>query len=189
MGDATRGQQRRTGTVYDAVAGKLGANGFLTAEQRASAMKPHGPQEVLMRKLHAPDSALWNLYDADERLTTDHMLPDSELLKAVHTYASDFYSMATTDNGNHDFKSLDETALLAMGILLEEAALEMLGETGDMALVEPEGFEHGVPETKSTRFQIKGRVKPSLIPEDDSDVSIGDQQTRKKRPTGRSSTT
>jgi hypothetical protein len=183
MVDGNMGQQRRIGTVYDAVAGKLGANGFLTAEQVSSAMKPHGPQEVLMKKIHAPDDALSNPYDADEKLTPEQALPDSDLLKAVHTYTSDFYSMATLENGKYDFKSLDESALLAMGILLEEAALEELGETGDMVLVEPEGLENALPETKSTRFQIKGRVKSSLTAEDDSDVSIDDQQARKKRAT------
>lgn len=37
-----------------------------------------------------------------------------------------------------DYQSMDETALIAMGILLEEMAQESLGETGDLILVEEE---------------------------------------------------
>ena len=85
-------------------------------------------------------------------------LPDSDLLKAVHAYASDFYGamrMAAhesrkrpgrrRDNGggggysrSSDFGSLDETALLAFGVLLEESVAAALGETGDMVFVEGE---------------------------------------------------
>jgi hypothetical protein len=34
------------------------------------------------------------------------------------------------------WKGMDETALIALGILMEETAREMLGETGDFAFVE-----------------------------------------------------
>jgi hypothetical protein len=104
-------------------------------------------------------------YAADEKLPPDQHLPDSELLKAIHAYASDFYSMATHNKGRCDFRSLNETALLALGVLLEEAAVEVLGETGDMVLVEPEGLENIMPEERITRHQIKGRVRPIATPE------------------------
>lgn len=65
-------------------------------------------------------------------------LPESDLLKALHCYTSDFYSRATSDAGIDDWKSLDETALMALGILIEEAALHTLGETGDMVFTEGE---------------------------------------------------
>ena len=89
--------------------------------------------------------------------------------------------MATTNKGQHDFRSLDETALLAMGILLEEAVREMLGETGDMALVEPEGLEQGLPESKITKHQIEGRVEHAGILAFDSDASSSEDVKRKKR--------
>lgn len=57
------------------------------------------------------------------------------MLKAIHAYASDFYASATGDRGKNDWRSLDETALLALGILLEEAASEGVGENGDLAFV------------------------------------------------------
>lgn len=41
-------------------------------------------------------------------------------------------------SNRRDWKSMDETALLAMGILLEEATREVLGETGDLVFTEGE---------------------------------------------------
>jgi len=75
-------------------------------------------------------------YFANEQLGTDQKLPDSDLLKHLHAYASDFYRSATSSGGKEDWRSMDETALLALGILMEETAAELLGETGDLALVE-----------------------------------------------------
>jgi hypothetical protein len=41
------------------------------------------------------------------------------------------------------FRSLDETALVALGVLLEESMREALGDQGDFALVEADGEEQG----------------------------------------------
>ena len=80
-----------------------------------------------------------DIYFANERLSPDlaTLLPDGDLLKAVHAYAADFYAQSHK-NGDDDSRSMDETALMAVGILLEEAAVEMLGKTGDLVLVEGE---------------------------------------------------
>lgn len=77
------------------------------------------------------------------------VLPDSDMLKSVHRYASHFYDAlgqrhegkARGDIRHVDERSMDETALLAFGILLEEAAREALGKDGD--LVFTEGIEDG----------------------------------------------
>lgn len=152
--------------------GRVGLNGFITKnlntfedEAPSTHVKPLAPQEVLLRRVRAPTHAPLGYYDADEELPSSQRLPDSDLLKAIHAYASDFYSMATPDKGRCDFRSMNETALLAMGVLLEEVAVEVLGETGDMVLVEPEGLENIVPEERITRHQIKGRVRPVATPE------------------------
>jgi hypothetical protein len=112
-------------------------------------------------------------------------LPDSELLKALHAYSSDFYSMHTKDRGQRDFRSLDETALIALGVLLEEAAIQALGETGDMVLVEPEGAEGIVVESRATQMQISGRVPqvqtPPYVSEESSDESDGEEMRARKR--------
>ena len=110
----------------------------------SSSTLPVPPEEVLFRRKGAPERFEENdLYWADRHLTSDQILPDSDLLKAVHTYASDFYGRVTVDKGLGDFQSMDETALLTLGILLEESAKESLGEDGDLVFVEGEDDEEG----------------------------------------------
>lgn len=58
----------------------------------------------------------------------------------MHAYAADYFEYATADNGQDDHRTMDETALLAMGILIEELATEELGDTGDLVLVEGQGL-------------------------------------------------
>ena len=138
-----RANRRKQATLYDAVAGRVGYEGFLgedaPTKYRDTVSRsniPIPPEEVLFRRKGAPlRYEEDDMYPADRYLGPQQRLPDSDLLKTVHAYASDFYANATPDGGKRDFKSLDETALLAMGILLEEAAAEALGKTGDLALV------------------------------------------------------
>lgn len=75
------------------------------------------------------------------------VLPESDLLKAIHGYSGRFYGRmrrrgtVAAQNYNVDEASMDETALLAFGILLEEAGRSALGKRGDMVFtegVEPE---------------------------------------------------
>ena len=133
----------------------------------------------------APTEGRADVYLADENLEPDQRLPESDLLKAVHAYATDFYSMATPDKGQCDFRSLDETALIALGVLLEEAAAQVLGETEDMVLVEPEGFDNFMPESRATQMQIHGRVPqtetPPYLSEESSDESDEDRMRERKR--------
>lgn len=65
-------------------------------------------------------------------------LPDGELCASVHEFASLFYGVC---GGTGDWRSLDETALLAVGVLLEETVREAMGETGWMAFVEGDVME------------------------------------------------
>jgi hypothetical protein len=66
------------------------------------------------------------------------------LLKSIHGYASRFYealaqrhpSECIVGSRTVDERSLDETALLAFGILLEEAGRDALGKKGDLAFTE-----------------------------------------------------
>jgi hypothetical protein len=95
------------------------------------------PEELLFRRHNRPaESTEDQNYFAHETLPSDQALPSSELLETIHAYAADYYQYATADNGKDDHQTMDETALLAMGILIEEMAKEELGETGDLALVE-----------------------------------------------------
>lgn len=150
-------RRKRQASLYDAVAGRVGYEGFLGEDpptknrdtvSRSNIAVP--PEEVLFRRKGAPVRYEEDdIYSADRHLQPHQRLPDSDLLKTIHAYASDFYAKATDDAGKADFKSLDETALLAMGILLEEAAAEALGKTGDLALVEAAVDDDGPSRSRS----------------------------------------
>lgn len=119
--------------LYDAVAGRVGYEGLLL--DRAG--QPLPPDQVLYNRAGAPIRyAETDPYFAHRHLPTDHRLPESDMLKAIHAYASDFYASGALGDCRADFKSLDETALIALGILLEEAAAQSFEQTGDLAFVE-----------------------------------------------------
>ncbi|KAL8672976.1 MAG: hypothetical protein Q9168_002609 [Polycauliona sp. 1 TL-2023] len=95
------------------------------------------PEDVLFRRRHAPERYEEDdLYFAHENLGDGQELPDSDLLKAVHAYASDFYGKGLGSKAEVDFKSMDETALMCVGVLLEEYMETILGDTGDLVFVE-----------------------------------------------------
>ena len=135
--------------------GRVSSTGFLPEIPRASKYRdtlssstvPVPPDETLFRRHGAPERYEEDdFYWADRDLPKSQTLPDSDLLKAIHTYASDYYHRATVDKGQFDFYSMDETALLAIGILLEEAANHSLGATGDLAFVEGQEVAAEEPE-------------------------------------------
>nr|POE51732.1 hypothetical protein CFP56_25939 [Quercus suber] len=138
--------KRRVATLYDAVAGRVGYEGFLRHQSSSSqnftrSSRPVPADEVLFRRAHAPTRyAEDDIYYAASRAlppSTTRGLPESDLLKTVHAYVADYYMQAIPNgDGRRSLRSFDETALLAMGILLEEAARSALGKTGDLALVE-----------------------------------------------------
>lgn len=94
---------------------------------------------------------MYNAHERDLPCGGRDVLPDSDLLKSVHRYSSKFYaamgrrnrlllenggSSAAIGRRSVDERSMDETALLAFGILLEEAGREMLGRRGDLVFTE-----------------------------------------------------
>ncbi|KAJ5550818.1 hypothetical protein N7535_001242 [Penicillium sp. DV-2018c] len=143
--------------IYDAVAGRVNRRGVnirrLDASQyrdtTSSTTRTLRPEELLFRRNNRPAEPIEDQsYFAHEDLSSDQALPSSELLETIHAYAADYYQYATADNGKDDIQTMDETALLAMGILIEEMAKEELGETGDLALVE--GHELSEEEDEKT---------------------------------------
>lgn len=126
---------------YDAFLRQGGDHSAWNTDTTTVTSRAVAADEVLFRRKHAPVRyAESDLYIADTRLdptaNPNQKLPDSDLVKYVHAYASSFYSGNTKSKGKIDWKSMDETALLALGILLEETAKEKLGETGDLAFIE-----------------------------------------------------
>lgn len=99
----------------------------------------------------------------------------------MHIYASDYYESALGAQGDVSFGSMDETALLAVGILLEEAAGHILGETGDLALVEGEEIsDHdGAPDVQSLGLRDSARESEEAEPSPEDEPN--ERRKRKKR--------
>lgn len=169
--DETRKQRssgRRFPSVYDVVAGRVSAAGFIpdrlavstARDTTSSSTVAIPPEAVLFRTKDAPTRYTEaDIYFSDERKGITN-LPQSDLLKALHCYTADFYSRATDDRGIGDWKSLDETALIALGILLEEASLETLGESGDLVFTEGETIVEPiaiVPDQYNSEYRPKKR--------------------------------
>jgi hypothetical protein len=129
--------------------GRISAAGFIpknlvissTRDTTSTSTSAIAPESVLFRQKHAPTRYVESdIYFANERsLKPD--LPESETVKAIHCYTSDFYSRATASRGVQDWRSLDETALLALGVLLEESCRSTLGQSGDLVFTEGERVE------------------------------------------------
>ena len=110
------------------------------------------------------------------------MLPDSDLLKAIHTYAADFYSKMAADGPAVDYKSMDETALLAFGILMEEMADELLGTTGDLALTEGQIVVSEDDSDMLTAGAVT-REDPTVPAEQEETVSAGNRKSKRRKTT------
>jgi hypothetical protein len=141
-GHRPRKRQRTqpTLTLYDAVAGRAGQEGFLQPPQASkhrdtlsTAQNAIPPDEVLFRRNGAPlRYAEDDIYWANERLKPEQRLPDPDLLMAVLRYASDYYSAKERkgEDMEESWRSLDETAMIAIGVLIEEAVEEVLAGKG-----------------------------------------------------------
>lgn len=96
------------------------------------------PDEVLFKRANAPiryEEA--DHYHAHEDLAAKERLPIGDLLEALHAYVSAIYSKTPMPGGYQStWKFMDETALIALGILMEETAGRILGDTGDLAFTE-----------------------------------------------------
>jgi hypothetical protein len=102
-----------------------------------SSRQPLRPDEVLFKQANAPIRyEETDYYNAHTRLPADQQLPSGELLTAIHAYVSKLYSRTADGDSQPTWRCMDETALIAFGILMEETAREVLGETGDFAFVE-----------------------------------------------------
>ncbi|KAB8239513.1 hypothetical protein BDV23DRAFT_55392 [Aspergillus alliaceus] len=188
-------RQKRQATVYDAVAGRINAHGFLPLvpfasryrDTASSNSRPVRPEEVLFRRQNAPIRYEENdFYFAHESLPPERPLPSSDLLEAIHSYSADYYDYATPDRGQDDYQSMDETALIAMGILMEEMAKESLGETGDLVLVEGEELRSDEDQsqhqtTRSARRKRANTGRSSILASSGDELGSIVRRHRKKR--------
>ncbi|QPC77478.1 hypothetical protein HYE68_008230 [Fusarium pseudograminearum] len=194
-----KGTKRRHATVYDAVAGKVSYDQGPGSEAEETQYAPRhpksirystkdvplAPDEVLFRRKDAPERYLeHDIYYSHERDLPrggQGVLPESDLLKAIHAYASSYYSARNRerqaiDDRNVTDRSMDETALLAFGILLEEAGKEVLGRRGDLVFTEGADDAPGdgpEPTRDATQFvghhdiSLRGRPKRRKVADSD----------------------
>ncbi|KAF2810152.1 uncharacterized protein BDZ99DRAFT_520242 [Mytilinidion resinicola] len=136
---------RRRATLFDVVAGRvtdrsvMGSMANRKHRDTKQALAPLRPDEVLYKVSNAPDRfAETDQYFAHRNLPSQLVLPDSDLLASIHAYVSQYCAAMPRNDRDKAWRSMDETALLAMGVLIEETVRESIGETGDLVFVEGE---------------------------------------------------
>ncbi|KAK0719505.1 hypothetical protein B0H67DRAFT_551851 [Lasiosphaeris hirsuta] len=165
----------RQASVYDAVAGRVAGRYFQGAQR---GIKTWTPEDTLFRRKNAPARyAEADIYWANENLPDGgrRHLPQSDMLKCVHSYSSKFYEAMASRHGAEgtvgsrivDERSMDETALLAFGVLLEEASREVLGKRGDLVLTEGKRAKKVESEPPAPAPQSKLERKPKRRKLDD----------------------
>jgi hypothetical protein len=128
-------------------------------------------------------------YFAHENLPAGQQLPTGELLSALHAYIAKLYSRIGGFEMEKVWKCMDETALIAFGILIEETAREVLGDTGDLAFTEAADEEeervlanedeengHREPMQVSVRHEEKERSVSLSLSDDESRYSTDDSE-------------
>lgn len=118
-----------------------------------------------LRGLLAPDDYLFQIRGSED-LAVPPMVPhselphasSSELLSALTVYAMELYNVLGY-NQVTGFLRGDETALLALGVLVEEYVKEMLGPTGHLAYME---YEEPVGVSREARWQM-------AVPDEDNE--------------------
>lgn len=115
------------------------------------------PEEALIRRPHYLNNKLkGEPYFAHEHLPRKTRLPSPDILTAIHAHAADFfkYSMKIS---KPVYQSMDESALLAFGILAEELAKEKFGAVGHRVLLDDpeatdnEDMDNPIPQRLRTR--------------------------------------
>lgn len=193
--ESPRGRRKRKKssrtTLYDAVAGRIGRDGFIYPvgprskgrDTITQAIVPLPPDEVLFTQNDAPE----RFEEADIYFATrwglegDSELPDSGLVEALHRYAADFYART---GGEEAYWSLDETALLALGMLIEEAVAEEIGDDGWKALVMDEREDEDLVKEEPVKDEakqededvIKVKVEVDELPKRGASVRIRQEE-------------
>lgn len=198
MNTAEEPRQKRHANVYDAVAGRVTTTASLGASSGVRSVggiyrlrdATLAPEDVLFQRADAPQRyAEKDVYFSREAAAVtesdSRLLPDSDLLKAVHSYAAHLFEAIGNrrDGGNRDpdcfvgsrhvdERSMDETALIAFGILLEEAGREVLGRRGDLV------FTEGLDEERPAQMGV------SVGPSDGETFWRRDYKRRKRNDGG-----
>ncbi|KAB2101115.1 hypothetical protein AA0113_g3650 [Alternaria arborescens] len=131
--------RKRRATVYDAVHRKVARTGLIAhiRDPKAS-RKPLRPDEVLFKRKNAPMRYEEDdYYPAHSKLPANQKLPSGDLADVLRTYVSTLWARTKGPRMmQRTWRGMDESALIALSILMEETARGALGETGDLAFTE-----------------------------------------------------
>jgi hypothetical protein len=179
--------------LTDSVKGRVSQWGLIAPKtqfntSKITANQPLRPDEVLFKGSNAPTRyEETDYYFAHANLPEDQKLPSGDLLSALHAYISKYYSRNEAYGNQKVWKCMDETALIAFGILMEETAREVLGETGDLTFLEggEEGGEVASPvdEEESAEMphaEVRREGNVSQYETEDTDSSAGSSNTEPK---------
>ncbi|KAL1793208.1 hypothetical protein ACET3X_008190 [Alternaria dauci] len=131
--------RKRRATVYDAVHRKVARTGLIAHIQDPKASrKPLRPDEVLFKRKNAPMRYEEDdYYPAHTKLPPGQTLPSGDLADVLRKYVSTLWAKTKGPRLVHrTWRGMDESALIALSILMEETARGVLGETGDLAFTE-----------------------------------------------------
>jgi hypothetical protein len=166
---------------------------------------PAGPNDILFEDCTGADTLSRAEFEGhvnpEQNLPAggQGVLPDSNLLQAIHTYTSKFYAYTGLGTPKDDRKvyikgvkmlneeSMDETALLAFGILLEEASREALGKTGDLVFTDGQGLsEKEMEEDADSEDDAESKQVQDQLVDDGTEATDERQPTkpRKRRRIG-----
>jgi hypothetical protein len=149
--------------------GRISESGFISKnpvpnrkhKDVVSTRGPLPPDEVIFQRREAPIRfAETDQYFSHRHLSSQLPLPDSDLLTAIHAYVAHYCSTMSSGDSYKAWRSMDETALLAMGILVEEAVRDALGGTGDLAFVE--GDINDGPSSRTNQVGASGRDESDI---------------------------
>ncbi|KAF1815929.1 hypothetical protein P152DRAFT_471302 [Eremomyces bilateralis CBS 781.70] len=165
----------RQATIFDACAGRVSGRGKLVRDVREDQNTRSGrkirlaPEEALLKRYCAPDglesSALYFSGTSDLR---PDLIPDSELLRAIHHYTTHLFKGLGAGESDPCWGAFDGTAMLALGVLVEETVRELVGDSGDLAFV-------GGVEIK------KGESHDQMEEKLDIETVIGPKSTERKQ--------
>lgn len=175
---ASTAQHRHT-TVYDALEDRIKkhhATGFLYSDaadpidERPKSRFAAPPDHALAARLNisVDDVPFPDTRDALDGKT----LPKTDVLNAIHGYTSNlFHARAPTEEGRENglMRCMDGSALLALGMFLEELADDLVGKQGHMMLAKTDcsEFDNGTTASwQNESIQVFERV-------DDSGTGVG----------------
>jgi hypothetical protein len=128
-------------------------------------------------------------YPAHTKLPADQELPSGDLASAMHSYISTLW--AKTEHRipmrrsimRRTWRGMDETALIALCILMEETARDALGETGDLAFTEAAEEDEAQVLARQNKW-IRGGGQTQAVGNEKKQARAGKEKSRVENSAG-----